>query len=125
MKGIIVLVVEDEPAMSIVLQAALQREGIDARVAKDGNEGIKMAMELHPDLILLDILMPKMDGLTMLTNLRKDPWGATARVIVLSNYMDKEKQNAASSDGVTDYWLKTNLSLEEIVERVKTRLPVA
>lgn len=122
MKNSIVLLVEDEPAMSVVLQAALQREGVDAQVAKDGTEALVMAKERHPGLILLDILMPRMDGFSMLKALRKEPWGADVKVVILTNYSDIEKRRQALEMGVADYWIKTEVSLETIVERVKAKL---
>lgn len=118
----LILIVEDEAPLLLVLKDALARDGFDVRTAKDGAEGLALALKEHPDLILLDILMPKMDGIALLKDLRKDPWGKTAKVIVLSNYFDQEKRRAAADAGVKEYWLKADLSLETIVERVRAEL---
>lgn len=117
-----ILLVEDEPPMTIVLQDSLRRDGLEVLTAKNGIEGLSIAKEKHPTLILLDILMPKMDGMTMLTELRKDAWGKTANVMVLTNFSDNEKQKAAADLGVIDFLLKADLTLVQIVDIVKKKL---
>src|SRR5258708_6807474 len=81
----IVLIVEDEVPMLQVLKEKLQGSGYTTFQAKDGQEGLELSLTHHPDIILLDILMPKMDGMTMLTKLREDSWGKTVPVIILTN----------------------------------------
>ena len=117
-----ILLIEDEPPMTIVLQDSLRRDGFEVVTAKNGVEGLVVAKEKHPDLILLDILMPKMDGMTMLTELRKDAWGKTANVMVLTNFSDSEKQKVAADLGVIDFLLKADLTLVQIVDIVKKKL---
>lgn len=121
MRNKIILIVEDEPSMSIVIQDSLRRDGFDVTTAKNGVDGLALAKDLHPDLVLLDILMPKMDGLTMLSELRKDEWGKAADVVILSNYSDEEKQQIAAKFGVIDFWLKADCSLEDILFRIKEK----
>ena len=108
--------------MTIVLQDSLRRDGLEVLTAKNGVEGLAVAKEKHPTLILLDILMPKMDGMTMLTELRKDAWGKTANVMVLTNFSDSEKQKAAADAGAIDFLLKADLTLVQIVDIVKKKL---
>src|SRR6266498_6092249 len=80
-----ILVVEDEKLIVNVLSQKFKKEGFSVFSAIDGLEGYKVALEKHPDLILLDIIMPRMDGLKMLSKLRTDPWGKTVPVVVLTN----------------------------------------
>ena len=81
-----ILIVEDERPILEPLVDKFTREGFEISVAHDGEEGLKSALEKHPDLIILDIVMPKMDGMTMLKKLREDDtWGRHARVILLTN----------------------------------------
>ena len=122
MNNKIILIVEDEPPIIMVMKDSLIRDGFHVITAKNGVDGLSLAREKHPDLILLDILMPKMDGLSMLTELRKDSWGKNANVVILTNYSDDEKQKIASQAGIVDFWLKTDLKLEEILFRVKEKL---
>lgn len=121
MKSKIILLVEDEPPMAIVIQDSLRRDGFNVLTAKNGVEGLSIAKERHPDLILLDILMPKMDGLSMLNELRKDSWGSAANVVILTNYSDDEKKSIAANAGAVDFWLKADMSLEDIVFRIKEK----
>lgn len=120
-----ILVVEDESALSSALKDKLTREGFEVTVAKDGQEGLSRALADHPDLILLDIVMPVMDGMTMLYALRKDPWGKNVTVILLTNLFDTEKIAQSLERGVYDYLVKSDWTLEDIVKKVKLKLGLA
>ncbi|HEY5588320.1 MAG TPA: response regulator [Candidatus Paceibacterota bacterium] len=124
-KKIVLLVVEDEKTLADTLEERLISEGFEVVKAFDGGEGLKLALGKHPDLILLDLLMPKVDGLTMLKELKKDSWGKNASVIILTNVESSDKIAEAASLGfgnVFEYMLKTNWSLDEMVSRIKERL---
>ena len=90
--------------------------------AKDGKEGLNAALNTHPDLILLDIVLPEMDGLAVLRELRKDQWGKDAKVIFLTNYPFEEKVGEALNLGVTEYIIKANWKMSDIVGKVKEKL---
>lgn len=81
-----ILLIDDEEIFVRMYQKFLENNSFTVSTAGDGQEGLKKALEEHPDLILLDIYMPKMDGMAMLKELRNDAWGKTARVIVLTNF---------------------------------------
>jgi len=87
--------------------------------SRSAEEGIKLALKNNPDFILLDIILLKMDGITMLKQLRKDPWGKSVPVIILSNVTDQTKVSEAMRLGVYDYIIKTNLILNDLVKQVK------
>lgn len=126
-KKIVLLLVEDEKILANTLEEKLVSEGFTVLKAYDGEEGLKMALENHPNLILLDLLMPKVDGITMLKGLRKDSWGARAAVIILTNLESSDKISETldvSFGNVFEYMLKTNWSLEDIVARIKERLQI-
>ena len=114
-----VLIVEDEPPELRALVDKFSREGFEALEAKNGEEGLNLALETHPDLILLDIVMPKMDGLTMLKKLREDEWGRGVPVIVLTNLSDGDKARDAIYHGVYDYLVKADWKLEDVIKKVK------
>lgn len=121
-KNKIILVVEDEKPMLEVLVESFAGEGIIVLGATDGEEGLKRALEEHPDLILLDIVLPKMDGITMLKKLRTDNWGKDVPVIILSNLSNIETIAQALEGGVYDFLVKTDWKLKDLVEKVKERL---
>ncbi|MBZ9578556.1 response regulator [Patescibacteria group bacterium] len=117
-----ILVVEDDVSTLRALVDTFTSEGFHVLKAKNGEEGLKLALKEHPDLILLDIIMPKMDGMTMLKKLRKDEWGKNVRVVILTNLSAAEKTAEALESRVYDYFIKTNWTLEKLVKRVKERL---
>lgn len=117
-----VLVVEDEVELAEVIASQLKEEKIGVRIARDGVEGLEMALKLHPDLILLDIIMPKMDGMTMLAHLRKDSWGKDAKVILLTNLSDNEKVAEAIKQQSYDYLVKADWNIRDVVKLVKEKL---
>lgn len=118
----IILVVEDEEPMQLVLRDVLKVEGYDVLEAKNGIEGLELALKEHPDLILLDILMPKMDGLEMLKNLRADEWGRKVPVIVLTNLSDNEDIAKAVEEDVFEYFVKTDIRIDEVIERIREKI---
>lgn len=117
-----ILIVEDDEPIRQAIAIGLSRNGFEVSEAKDGDEGLKTALELHPDLILLDLRMPKKTGQEMLDELRTDKWGAEVPVIVLSNADDNLDIYLATKDGHTSYAVKSSMELEEIIKLIKFRL---
>lgn len=111
-----ILIVEDESSQRIALADTFVREDFHVFAAKDGSEGLVVALREHPDLTLIDIVMPVMDGITMLSKLREDVWGKNAKVIMLTNLSD------ALEHGSYDYLVKSDWKLEDVVARVRARL---
>jgi DNA-binding response OmpR family regulator len=114
-----ILIIEDEEALYSVLRTKFISEGYNVLIATDGLEGLALTENEKPDIILLDIVMPKMDGITMLKELRKNSWGKDIPVIVLSNLSEAEKTQELLYQGVSEYLIKTDWSLEEVVKKVK------
>jgi len=85
----------------------------------NGIDGLKTAREKHPDLILLDIIMPFMDGITMLHELRKDEWGKNARVILLTNLSDSGKVTTDIINSVSGFIVKSDWKIKDIILKVK------
>lgn len=118
-----ILIVEDDLALRKVLVEKLTDEGFSVLEATDGETGLTQASEHHPELILLDIFMPRMDGITMLSKLRSsDAWGKNIRVIVLTNSTDAQTIATVSGLGATDFLIKSEWSLEALVARIRERL---
>ncbi|MCK9345106.1 MAG: response regulator transcription factor [Candidatus Pacebacteria bacterium] len=118
----IILVVEDEEPLQLVLRDILTTEGYKVFEAKNGVEGLEIALHEHPHLILLDILMPKMDGLEMLKKLREDAWGKTASVIVLTNLSDNEDVAKAVESDVFEYFVKSDIKIDEVIARIREKI---
>jgi two-component system sensor histidine kinase/response regulator len=83
---------------------------------------LETALEKHPDLILLDLMMPKMDGMSMLKKLREDAWGKKVPVIILTNMSSEQKLLEAREANVTDYFIKSDWEIEELPELVANKL---
>lgn len=118
----IILVIEDEEPLRRVLKDILTVEGYSIIETKDGVEGLEMALKEHPDLILLDIVMPKMNGLEMLKQLRTDEWGKTAPVIVLTNLSDNEDVAKAMEIGAFEYFVKTDIKIDEVIAKIREKI---
>ncbi len=123
--GKTILVVEDDEPLLAAVSHKLRLAGFSVLQASDGVAGLKSALEHHPDLILLGILLPKMDGMTVLKKLRADAWGADARVILLTNLSDTDSIATAAEGEVYDYLVKNHWTLDEVVQKVKERLKMA
>lgn len=114
-----ILIVEDEIALSKVLEDKFENEGYEVITANNGQIGLDKALSDIPDLILLDIAMPVMDGLEMLKLLREDKRGKNMLVIILTNYGDMEKFAQAKELNATDYLVKADWGMRDVVARVK------
>jgi two-component system response regulator VicR len=119
-----ILIVEDEKMFRELFIEKLQEEGFSAFEAEDGEKGLKLALKEKPDLILLDILMPVMDGLTMMKKLREDSWGKNVDVILLTNLSATEESTIkAMVDYEPLYYLvKSAWSFKDIMEKIKETL---
>ena len=116
---------EDEAPLRNAVTDILSFEGFDVFQAKNGQEGLDLALAQHPDIILLDLMMPIMDGLTMLEKLREDQdYGKTAAVILLTNINDPEKVAMATEAGSYDFLVKSDWNIEDVVKKIKGRLGI-
>jgi len=114
-----ILIVEDESSLSKALKDKFTKENFEVLLAEDGQKGLKVALEKHPDIILLDIVMPVMDGITMLEKLRLDDWGKNVPVIMLSNLSDETKVEDSVRLGSRHYMVKTDWHIDDVVKKVK------
>ena len=120
-----ILIVEDEKQLLDALRDKLTREGFTVLTTENGATGLEAAFQKHPDLILLDIMMPEMDGMTMLKALRKDDWGKNAPVILLTNLSDVKHISEALNDKVTDYLIKSDWDIDDVAKKIKQKLSQA
>ena len=117
-----ILIVEDDLDLLEVLRKKFTMEKFEVLQAPDGKMGLEEAIRSQPDIILLDIIMPIMDGMTMLRKLREDAWGKTAAVILLTNLSDEGKVAEGMKHGVYDYLVKADWNIGDVVKKVKQRL---
>jgi DNA-binding response OmpR family regulator len=115
-----VLLAEDDRFLRKAAETMLKRSGFTVTAAADGEEALRMAREVRPDLMLLDLVMPKMPGFDVLAALKAAPETAAIPVIVLSNLGQDSDVQLARERGATDYIIKSNIALESLVERVRT-----
>lgn len=117
-----ILVIENETATRQVLADKLTRENFIVLQANNGLDGLEKAFAEHPDLITLDLFMPKMNGLEVLKKLHKDAWGKQIPVIILSNISDDPHVLDAIKDKNCEYLIKTNHNLASLVEKIRAKL---
>ena len=117
-----ILLIEDEAALQKTMGDVLSQEGYKMLSALDGEVGARMAKEEIPDLILLDLVLPKLMGFEVLLQLRKDEKTKDIPVIILTNLENLEDVQRATDLGATTYLVKSNYELQEVVQKVKTAL---
>ncbi len=117
-----ILIIEDDTALNKIYQNKLQREGYDVAIALDGREGIKMVDIEKPDIILLDILLPKLNGREVLKKLKEKSQTSSIPVLILSNLSEMDEVMKGLEEGAADYMIKSEHSLEEVVERIESIL---
>ncbi|MCL4406207.1 MAG: response regulator [Patescibacteria group bacterium] len=121
--GKIILVVEDEPAVRRALADKFSGVGFSIIEAKDGEEGFAAAEKGKPDLIILDLLMPKMDGMTMMKKLRLTEWGKKIPIVILTNLSADDKViYGVTHDEPSFYLLKTDWTMDDVVSKVNAAL---
>jgi len=117
-----ILFIEDESALQKTFGEILRQEGYEMISALDGETGLRLAKSEKPDLILLDLILPKMPGFDVLKKIKEDNETKDIPVIVLTNLEDIKDVDRAIELGATTYLVKAKYSLEEIVEKIKNAL---
>jgi DNA-binding response OmpR family regulator len=119
-----ILIVEDEATLNKALLEFLTGEGFEILSALDGEKGLEMAKKELPDLILLDIILPKKDGYEVLDEIRKDEKTKNIPIIMLTNLESQEDILKALEKGATTYLVKSDYKLEDIVKKIKETLKI-
>ena len=117
-----VLVVEDDSALRSIIRDNLTREGLTVLEAKTGKDALKQALTERPDLILLDIILPDMDGIKVLKEIHADSWGKTAKVIMLTNLSDNKSVASSLEFGSYDFIVKSDWKIEDVMKLVRDKL---
>ncbi|OGM12192.1 hypothetical protein A2Z22_05180 [Candidatus Woesebacteria bacterium RBG_16_34_12] len=114
-----ILLIEDDPLVVRMYQKVLAFEGFQIDCAPDGNEGIRKAKEIKPDLIFCDVMMPKMNGIEVLENLKADPETANIPVIMLTNLSGTHDAETALEKGAFAYMVKSEYKPHEVAEKAR------
>lgn len=119
LEGKVILIVDDDPALLEMYTERLKAEGAIVLEAKDGEEAVAMVREDHPNLILLDIMMPKKNGFEVLRELSKDQDANNIPVIILSALADDLKKQEGMGAGAVDYVVKAETLPIDVIEKVR------
>lgn len=117
-----ILFIEDESALQKTMSEVLRQEGFEVFSAYDGKTGLETAQKENPDLILLDLILPKMEGFEVLEHLKSNEDTKKIPVIVLTNLEGVGDVDRALSMGATTYLVKANYELEEVVRKIRESL---
>ena len=119
-----ILLVEDDTALSAVYRSRLEIEGFEVREVHNGEDALSTAIEYRPDLILLDVMMPKISGFDVLDILRNTPDTMNMRVIMLTALSQPKDKQRAEDLGVDEYLVKSQVVIGDVVDRIKHHLGV-
>ena len=117
-----ILIVDDDATISSILAEVFRKEGFSVFTAGDGRAGLNLAYSMRPDLIIMDIVMPRMNGLEAIKELRGSDWGKNIVVVVLTNFSSTSNISKALEGRISDFIDKSQVELSEIVSRIKNLL---
>ena len=117
-----IAIIEDDMAISQMYRLKFEVEGYEVETADNGILGLELAKTMKPDIILLDMMMPEMNGDEMLTKMRATDWGKDIKVIILTNRGEEEAPKSIKSLGVLSYIVKADATPRQVAERVKAAL---
>ena len=117
-----IAIIEDDQTISQMYRMKFEADGFDVQLAGNGKIGVSLVESFSPDIILLDLQMPEMDGAEALTEIRKHDWGNTTPVIILTNMGEEESPKALQHLNVESYIVKADMTPSQVVGKVKETL---
>jgi DNA-binding response OmpR family regulator len=120
-----IAIIEDDPVISQMYRMKFEADGFEVQLADNGERGVGLVEEFKPDLILLDLKMPHMDGGEALEEIRSHDWGKDIPVIILTNLGEEEAPKNLKTLGIHSYIVKADLTPRQVVGRVKEALGLA
>jgi len=117
-----ILLVEDDDALANVYVTRLQAEGFDVRRVNNGEDALAAALSYHPQLVVLDVMMPKVSGFDVLDILRNTPETANLKIIMLTALGQPSDQERAKSLGADDYLIKSQVVIADVIDRIRHHL---
>lgn len=119
-----IAIIEDDPVISQMYRMKFESDGFDVQLANNGVRGVALVESFKPDIMLLDIQMPEMDGATALAHIRKEAWGKDIPAIILTNLGEEEAPKELRALGIHSYIVKAELTPRQVVGRVKQALGI-
>lgn len=117
-----IAIIEDDQAISQMYRMKFEAEGYDVETAANGKIGLQLAEDMKPDIVLLDLMMPEMNGDEMLQAMRATAWGKDINVIILTNMGEQEAPEVLKTLGVRKFIVKAEMTPRQVAEMVKTEL---
>ncbi len=117
-----IAIIEDDSVIRQMYRIKFENEGFEVQVADNGRDGVALAAHMKPDLILLDLHMPEMNGDEALSQIRNTAWGKNVPVIILTNLGEEESPKALRELGIHSYIVKADFTPRQVVARVKSAL---
>lgn len=117
-----IAIIEDDQAISQMYRIKFETEGFQVETASNGKLGLELAESMKPDIILLDLMMPEMNGDEMLEKLRKTTWGKEIKVIILTNMGEQEAPESIKHHNVRRFIVKAEMTPRQVAEMVKEEL---
>lgn len=117
-----IAIIEDDPTINQMYRMKFEADGFDVQLASDGERGVALVEAFRPDIILLDMQMPKKNGYEALKEIRSADWGKSIPVIILTNMGEEESPKELRALGIESYVVKADLTPSQVVDRVKEAL---
>lgn len=117
-----IAIIEDDQAISQMYRMKFEAEGFEVETAENGKLGLELAEKMRPDIILLDLMMPEMNGDEMLSKMRATAWGKDTKVIILTNMGEQEAPASVKQQNVRRFIVKAEMTPRQVAEMVKTEL---
>lgn len=117
-----IAIIEDDQAISQMYRIKFEADGYEVEAAENGKLGLELVEKMKPDIILLDLMMPEMNGDEMLTSMRKTTWGKNIKVVILTNVGEQEIPESVRKLGVNAVILKADMTPRQVADLVKTQL---
>lgn len=118
-----ILIVEDDPFLLKMYSKKLQIEGFEVEIAKDGEEGLIKLKSFKPDLVLMDVMLPKLNGIEAIEMAKADPTTKNIPILVLSNLSSTVDSETAVKKGAVGYLIKSDFTPSQVIEKIKEYLP--
>ncbi|HEX6416376.1 MAG TPA: response regulator [Candidatus Saccharimonadales bacterium] len=120
-----IAIIEDDPVINQMYRMKFEADGFEVQIADNGKRGVDMVEGFLPDIILLDLQMPNMDGAEALTEIRSHDWGKDIPVIILTNLGEEEAPKELKALNIHSYIVKADLTPRQVVARAKEALGIA
>ena len=117
-----IAIIEDDLAIAQMYRIKFEAEGYEVEVAENGRLGLELCEQMKPDMVLLDLMMPEMNGDQMLAEMRSKDWGKQFKVIILTNMGEQEAPESLKTLGVLDFIVKAEMTPRQVAELVKSKL---